>query len=396
MPKRCIDMRSPEAFNLPSFKVETSMEKFIEDAQITSVSPTTTYAASARATGATSIEESANLHPLFEQSRQLCEELEYIYVLNEPAYLRSHTKNQRLPDAPSVPLDSHSVFNYSLKDLDTPGLNKLNQKLWWCGANPHVKTLSHQLTFERRIVVTEDPSLHLVISENRIIYIKPLPAYLCSHAYWRHLLDNTNRTINPEERQRLTSSSLGFLRTYSQLITHRSDYAIALRNNLLPPCDAMTFESLIGFTSSFSDLPSTAVSPRWRYGELLLDTLNFYSGIFLRHYHFNRFESNYGVYFQRFFPVTLFLFASFSVILSAMQVILTGRQMMDGENQGKGMRKIMGLFEWFGTEVIAWALVVGLLFVVWWITMAALEGRKMIKVKKELSKRWKTEARVEA
>jgi hypothetical protein len=275
-------------------------------------------------------------------------------------------------------------------------MNKLDRKLWCCGANPNVKTLSHQLTFERRIVVTEDPSLHLVVSENRIIYIKPLPAYLCSHAFWEHLLDPQITDVSSEERSRVAATSLGFLRTYASLITHRSDYAIAIQTGLLPPCENMTFESLVTFTSAFAALPSTAVSPRWRYGEMHLDALNFYSGLFLRRYHFNRFESNHGVYFQRFFPVTLFLFAIFSVILNAMQVILTGRQMREGDNPSPGLKKVMRVFEWFGTEVIGWALAFGLLFLVWWIGMAVLEGWKMSGVKKGFVKRWKEDGKVEA
>lgn len=149
--------------------------------------------------------------------------------------------------------------------------------------------------------------------------------------------------------------------------------------------------------STFTAFPFTALSPRWRYGELLLDALNFHSGIYLHRYHFNRFESNHGVYFQRFFPVTLFLFASFSVILNAMQVILTGRQMRLGtESPSRGLKRTMGIFEWFGTEVIGWALAFGLLFLVWWITMAMLEGWKMRGVKEEYKKRWKGEERSSA
>lgn len=373
------------------------MEKSIEEKQSTPVSPTPTLVASFPVTCATPTDQSTRNTPPFDRSQQLCEELEYVHGPDVSSCLRSLTNTHRLPDAPCIPLDSRSVTTYNLQDLDTPGLNKLDCRLWNCGANPNVKTLSYQLTFERRIVVTEDPSLHLVLSENRIIYIKPLPAYLCSYAFWEHLLDPTNPEISPEERNRVTATSLGFVSTYASLITHRSDYAIAIRNGLLPPCDTMTFESLIAFTSAFATLPSTAISPRWRYGELLLDALNFHSGLFLHRYHFNRFESNHGVYFQRFFPVTLFLFASFSVILNAMQVILTGRQMRLGSaSPSPGLKRTLGIIEWFGTEVIGWALAFGGLLLVWWITMAVLEGCKMRGVKREFKKRWKEERKADA
>ncbi|KAF2450329.1 hypothetical protein P171DRAFT_138334 [Karstenula rhodostoma CBS 690.94] len=267
------------------------MRKSVDDKQSTPVSPTPTYVASFPGTCIISTDQSSRNFPLFDHLQQLCEELEYTHGADEPACLRSLTKTHRLPDAPCIPLDSRSVIAYSLQDLDTPGLNKFDRRLWNCGANPNIKTLSHQPTFERRIVVTEDSSLHLVLSENRIIYVKPLPAYLCSYAFWEHLLDPENPDISPEERNRVTTTSLGFVRIYASLITHHADYAIAIRNGLLPPCDNLTFEPLITFTSGFAALPSTATSPRWCYGELLLGALNFHSGLFLHRYHFNRFES---------------------------------------------------------------------------------------------------------
>ncbi|KAJ4289087.1 hypothetical protein N0V90_011429 [Kalmusia sp. IMI 367209] len=365
-------------------------EDMTEEDTITPVSPTPTYVASFPETSTLPAEKTSRSCPPFDHNRQLCVDLEY----STEGFLRSLTTEQRLPDAPTIPLDSRSIIAYSLQDLDTPSLNKLNKKLWWAGANPTVKSLGNQLTFERRIVITEDPSLHLVISENRIVYIKPLPAYLCSHAYWQHLLDDSNTTVDPEDRRRLLATSLGFLKTYAALITHRSDYTTALRHNLLPPCPSMTFESLVAFTHAFAHVPSSAVSPRWRYGELLLDALNFHSGIFLHRYHFNRFESNHGVYFQRFFPVTLFLFASFSVILSAMQVIISGRQIWETEN--RGLKRALGVFEWFGVEVIAWSLAFGGMFFVWWIFMAVLEGWKMRRVRRGCERGWKEERKVGA
>ncbi|OAG00892.1 uncharacterized protein CC84DRAFT_1168111 [Paraphaeosphaeria sporulosa] len=150
------------------------MRKSIDDKQITPVSPAPTYVVSFPQSCTISSDQSSRKIPPFDQSQQLCEELEYAHGVDEPACLRSLTKIHRLPDAPRTPLDSRSIITYCLQDLDTPALNKLNRRLWNCGANPYVKTLSHQLTFERRIVVTEDPSLHL-----------------CSYAFWEHMLDPT-------------------------------------------------------------------------------------------------------------------------------------------------------------------------------------------------------------
>ncbi|KAF2684049.1 hypothetical protein K458DRAFT_245585, partial [Lentithecium fluviatile CBS 122367] len=231
-----------------------------------------------------------------------------------------------LPDAPRIPLDSCQVVPHCLEDLDTPGMNKLDEKLWWAAPNPDIKSLSRQLTFDRRIVITEDASLHLLWMDN-IIYIKPLPAYITSHAFWQYLVDPSNDAVNSEERERLIATSLGFLRTYASLIQHRSDFNIACRHDLLSSFPTTTFEAFTKFIIPFSNLPYKSISPRWRYGELNLDALNFHSMIHLHRWHLNRFESNYAAYFQRFFPTVLFMYALFSVILSAMQVITGGRQL---------------------------------------------------------------------
>lgn len=348
--------------------------------------PTYTTSFSTSNTGATL--RSCDVAPPFEKSLQLCRDLDYKYG-EKRSVLRSHRNAQILPDAPRIALDSCGIVPYCLEDLDTPGMNKLDQKLWNTGPAPSVKTLSHQLTFERRVVVTENPSLHLVWTNNNMLYLKPLPAYLCSYAFWEYISDTTVESINADERGRLRATALGFLRSYAMLIRHRSDFNIARRYELLASFNGTSFEAFIRFISSFDDVLDKDTSPRWRFGELQLDGLNMHSGIWLHRYHFNRFESNHGVYFQRFFPVTLFLFASFSVILSAMQVILAGRQLWDTDN--KGLRLSVRTFEWFSIEAIGWALGFGILFVTWWICMACNEGWKFRCEKKRITKRQKEE-----
>ena len=179
-------------------------------------------------------------------------------------------------------------------------------------------SLSQQLVVDRIIRITEDPEVHCVWVEG-IVYLKPLPAYLTSYAFWEYLCDGATEGDDLEERERLRVTSLRFLRTYAHLIQRRSDFNLARRHDLLPPCNGnLTFEAFVAFISAFDSVPDKAVSSRWRYGLLQLDALNFHSAIHLWRWHLNRFESRYTVYFQRFFPVVLFNFALFSVALSAM------------------------------------------------------------------------------
>jgi hypothetical protein len=311
--------------------------------------------------------------------------LEYSRDLEKPC-LRGNGIHQTLPDAPRVRLDCPSkISEYYLRDLDTPEMNGLGEKLWWAGPTPEVVSLTQHTVLERRIQVTEDPSVHLLWTEG-IIHVKPLPAYLTSYAFWEYLLDSSSDNMSLENRERLKATSLGFLKTYASLIQRRSDFNLARRQDLLASFPELTFEGFIAFISAFDDISSSAISSRWRYGLIQLDALNFHSALHLRRWHLNRFESRYGAYFSRFFPVVLFIFAVFSVMLSAMQVILAAQQMWDTDN--KGLKKTLGLFVWVGTEAIGWSLAFSILFVFWWIGISGVEawGRKKVqrKVKKKL------------
>ncbi|PSN70838.1 hypothetical protein BS50DRAFT_470234, partial [Corynespora cassiicola Philippines] len=184
-----------------------------------------------------------------------------------------------------------------------------------------VKSLSTQLVLNRRIVLTEDPSLHLLWADD-ILLLKPLPAYLCSHAFWESILDPANPALSTEQRAALLATARGFLRSYAHLIQHRSDFALARQTGLLASFPTTSFEDLATFLAGFADVPDESVSMRFRFGLLNLDALNFHSVLRRRRWHLNRYEHRYAAYFQRFFPVMLFMFALFSVMLSAMQVIV--------------------------------------------------------------------------
>ncbi|KAJ4987070.1 hypothetical protein SVAN01_07486 [Stagonosporopsis vannaccii] len=321
--------------------------------------------------------------PPFAKCDQLCSHLEYFQEPGTPRGFRCLSLGNSLPDAPRVRLDEPSrILSYCLDDLDTPNLNRMGEKLWWAGPSPDILPLTQHVVLDRRIQLTEDPAVHCLWVEG-IIYLKPLPSYLTSHAFWEWLYEGVDDQAEAEERERLKATALGFVRTYARLIQRRSDFHLACRSDLLRP-DGTSFEAFVAFISAFDSVPDKAVSSRWRLGHLQLDALNFHSAIHLRRWHLNRFESRYTAYFQRFFPVVLFIFALFSVALSAMQVILGARQLWDTDN--KGLKKTLGVFTWFATESIGWSLAFGLLFMIWWIcisTVEALKRRKMMKRAKQ-------------
>jgi hypothetical protein len=280
------------------------------------------------------------------------------------------------------------VISYSLEDLDTPSLNKFGTKMWWADPTPDIVTLSQHSVLERKIQVTEDPSVHLLWTEG-LIFVKPLPKYLASYAYWEFILDPTNTEIANDDREKLKATALGFVRTYASLVRRRSDFNLARRHDLLGSFGNTTFEAFVAFISSFDGIPDRDISSRWRYGVLNLDALNFHSGIHLRRWHLNRFESRYGTYFSRFFPVVLFIFAIFSVILSAMQVITGARQLWDTDNEG--LKRTLGIMEWASTEAIGWSLGFGVCFLIWFIWMCTAEAVKRRRMQHLIKKRLKKE-----
>lgn len=319
----------------------------------------------------------------FGEAEELCSDLVYAQQKEDgPRYLRSRGVYRSLPDAPRIPLESSVMVPYCLDDLDTPQLNRLGKKLFWTGPSMRVHSLTKQLTIGRNIQLTENPSLHCIWTED-VLFLKPLPLYLCSSAFWEYILDPANDGISPETRKRLKETSLGFLRTYSRLIQRRSDFDIARKHGLFSSFDAFVFEEFVQFIMAFDSQPDNAVSIRWQVGEINLDTLNFYSVILLRRRILNRFESRYGAYFQRFFPVVLFMFALFSVSLSAMQVIMEAQPLV--ETGSKSIKRVAGLFIWFGTEVIGWSIAFAALFVLWWIVIATYEAGK----RRGLERAWK-------
>jgi hypothetical protein len=160
----------------------------------------------------------------FARCVELCSDLEYLQEPEKPRCFRNRTAGRTLPDAPRIHLNTlSSIVHYCLEDLDTPQLNRLGDKLCWVCPTPEIVSLSQQLVLDRTIRITEDPEIHCVWIEG-IIYLKPLPTYLSSYAFWEYLCDTGVEGAGLEERERLRATSLGFVRSYARLIQRRSDF----------------------------------------------------------------------------------------------------------------------------------------------------------------------------
>jgi len=195
-------------------------------------------------------------------------------------------------------------------------------------SSANISPLHRQLVKNRAIVVTEDPRLHLVWFQARI-FIKPLPLYLTSYAFWAHyLLPLPTTSPLGRHQPRLCKEALGFLRTYHFLIRHQSDFRIAVDMHLLP--SEVTWGQFCAFSRRFESIADMQVSSRYQYGELRLSRLNFYAKIFLRRQHYHRVYHQTDDYFARFYGTILFLFAIATVGLTAMQLEIQLQDLQSG------------------------------------------------------------------
>ena len=283
---------------------------------------------------------------LFSSEVELNKQLELGAVAQDTNIRRSDGSSTSLPGQPRVALtESMDLKHYLAEENSTTELDTLAPKLWLVSttiqsndssriigeikvSTPrywHISPLHHQVVRGRKIIVIENPQLHLVWYYDRI-YIKPIPRYLLSHAFWEFL------TTQPVELRRAIT---GFVRTYSYLIRYKCDFRLATSDEhqlvLIPKDDGsitadgsdhITFERFARFIAAFQKLPDDSVSPRYRYGELRLSRLNMCARIFLRKLTFHHIDAQWGAYLGRFLAPILSVFAVLSVALSAMQVEL--------------------------------------------------------------------------
>ncbi|KAJ6785087.1 hypothetical protein PWT90_03544 [Aphanocladium album] len=307
----------------------------------------------------------------FPQTSELCDGLT-ITTGADGAQLESTVPGEDwLPGQPAAPLSStaDAMISYLSKDILTPRLDQMFPYLWLVAtqSSSHISALHEQLVRGRSIILTENPELHLVWAENRV-FIKPVPLYLMSHAFWQMyltpgtgvsaasaaktpFLDPGSTTTSEEEREALLKAALGFMRTYYYLVRHESDFRLAqslhliprfatlqpaspfnspTSNSNIPKSEPLTFATFYTFISCFSpDAPGPKkpisvtdddVSLRYRFGQLRLTRLNLWAMPALGRWKFHKLSWQYADTFARMYPPLLFAFALISIVLSAFQV----------------------------------------------------------------------------
>lgn len=204
-----------------------------------------------------------------------------------------------------------------------PHLDLISRK-----SSSHIDPLHVHLRRGRNIQITEDTRLHLVWHADKV-HIKPLPNHLLSFKFWEE-----NLTPGSDGRPH----AIGFVRTYAHLIRHRSDFHIAQKEDLIPDSDSdkLQYGDFQDFLQHFRAIGDGQVSPRWEFGQFRLVWLNWAVRVFqpsttaaqggmLHALFYEQTYTQTGQFVREFGAPLLFIFATLSLILSAMQVVLAAR-----------------------------------------------------------------------
>ncbi|CAJ2504429.1 Uu.00g118230.m01.CDS01 [Anthostomella pinea] len=131
---------------------------------------------------------------------------------------------QCLPGYPCILLqDRRKLWEFLDQEFCSKDLNQMASRLWWMSKqdSANISLLHRQLVKQRAVIVTEDPKLHLVWIHNQI-FIKPLPRYIVSYAFWRDYMGDDGKDAHDIHR-----AALGYLRTWLYLVRYESDFRIA-------------------------------------------------------------------------------------------------------------------------------------------------------------------------
>lgn len=285
---------------------------------------------------------------------------------NEFDFIGEGTLPPHLPGQPLIRLDRPTELagflerEYCCQDLET-----MAPHLWIMStqSSASINPLHRQRVKLREIVITEDPRLHLVWNYDRV-FVKPLPKYLLSHAFWTtYLLSETSPLGN--SRYKIRRAALGYIRTYRHLVKYESDFSIAQEEKARLIPNEVDWLEFCRFVSEFDNIQDSHVSGRYHYGELRLTRLNFYGKFILHRFNYMQLHGQYGTYFGQFFGPLLFVFASASVILSAMQV-----EMAVEQASGALLEAYAGVCHWFSilimlcTAILSFGLVALVLYMI--------------------------------
>ena len=252
-------------------------------------------------------------------------------AITAPPFRREHQLNNELdgtaqgqttgclPSQPNITMNtSKELSEFLLGDICPKKLNGLAPHLWLCSTPSHtnIPPLHHHAIHGRTIIASEDPALHLIWFTGRI-FIKPLPAYLLSHAFWQQYMYGGEPC---ENKKLVAQSGLGLLRSYIYSICYERDLRIAQEPHLALVPPEVTWKQWCDFSASFEAIGNSEVAPRYHFGKIQLSRLHWLVRIYRWELNYYYIDGGYGESFAKYYGPLLFVFGVFSVLLSAMQV----------------------------------------------------------------------------
>lgn len=272
---------------------------------------------------------------------------------------------------------------YLIRELSVRRLNKAHKHLWLAGRPGNVRPLHHQRLTGRKIAVIEKPDLHLVL-DKAAIYVKPLPYFLFDHAFFTKHLTSTD--VLNGEASTLHASACGLLHTYTLLIKHPSDFHIAMEEHLLPL--HLDWDAWSTFSEHLrTRLNSLELNQRYQYGELRARRLNIiFRMLLLDSRGFYLVVSADASLVHRYFGWLLIVFVYMTVVLAALQTLLTSRY-------GMAVEGLQVVSLWFGMlslmtvayVVLSMVLAFGITFVGDCMSMMRYRRKSIKQKKKEMN-----------
>lgn len=215
--------------------------------------------------------------------------------------------------------------------------------LWIAGKPRPPRSLLHQRSIGREIVIIEQMDMHLLWEFKRL-YLHPLPSYIFSSSFWDMLtgcnaadcksitsratstFDNFFRSPPTNKickHRQIYASARGLLYSYIALIRTDIDFDIAHKAGLLPDkmswCDWKLFVST--FLKSLLENPKNVHNRFLDYGELRLSRLNYIYAVTFRNFKgYNNTYQRYGDFIKSYLG-SITVFVGYIVLaLTAMQV----------------------------------------------------------------------------
>jgi hypothetical protein len=163
-----------------------------------------------------------------------------------------------------------------------------------------------------------------------------MPLCLLNYDFWEGYLPSAVDKNSPSQKLSAAQPeilnvvfdrkvALGFMRSYALLVRHRLDFVLAREFSLLPA--EINWDQWSDFITHFRDLEDEEVAKRYHYGQLRLSRLNWAVRLYrppsaTTSWFYEVPHMSTGWYMKRAITPLVFGFASLSLVLSSMQVLL--------------------------------------------------------------------------